>query len=335
LTLNKEFIKTYQNLVGEFLPLKIIPMATLAYLQLTRKCNQKCRFCSNPPSGWKDLILSQIKKTIEQYIKEKYDGVIFTGGEPTLYKYLPEIIKYCSDKKFPCRIITNGQKTAQKKYLQSLIVAGLQHIHVSIYSHQSKTQAFLTQNKDSLKNIKATLSHLNQFKQVRVDVNITINKYNVDHLYQLVKFIIRQYPYINHFVFNNLDPSTDRTAKNPETIPRLNDFELELIKALKFLEKNKRTFRVERVPLCYLPEFEYCSTETRKIVKKETRPIYFLDQKGFWKQENFFYQKSPICQNCHLSKICAGLYGMGKYYSEKELYPVFVAKGKIIQKILS
>ena len=40
---------------------------------------------------------------------------------------------------------------------------------------------------------------------------------------------------------------------------------------MRFLHKEGRTFRVERVPLCYMTEFAHCSTETRKIVKGEER----------------------------------------------------------------
>ncbi len=311
-------------------------MANLAYLQITRNCNQKCRFCSNPPTSCKDLELTEIKKIIRQFIEKKYEGIILTGGEPTLHKNLIEIIKYCRKIKFPCRIITNGQKTSEMKYLNSLIAAGLKHFHISIYSHFSQIQAFLTQNKDSLKNIKLTLEHLKKFKEVRVDINITINKYNANHLSKLVKFIVKKYPFVSHFIFNNLDPTTERVKENPDTIPKLNDFLLELNKALQFLEKNQKTFRVERVPLCYLPNFEFCSTETRKIVKKEVRPVYFLDKRRYLVQKNFIYQKGEVCQFCTLTKICAGLYQMDKFYSSKELYPVFLSHEeikKIIKKI--
>jgi MoaA/NifB/PqqE/SkfB family radical SAM enzyme len=309
-------------------------MANLAYIQITRKCNQKCRFCSNPPSRYKPFPINTLKKLVDNYIKKRYDGVIFSGGEPTLYPFLPEIISYCNSKNFPCRIITNGQKLSDFKYLSTLIEAGLNHIHLSIYSHKPEIQNFLTQNESSFENIKKALENLSKTK-IKVDINITINKYNSNHLSELVKFLVKNYPFLSHFVFNNLDPTTDRVKKNPDTIPTFLDFELELIKALKFLEKNKKTFRVERVPLCYLPEFEYCSTETRKIVKNEIRPIYFLDKRGFCLQKSFFYQKSEKCKVCFLNSICAGVFGLGKYYSEKEIYPVFVSKEKIIEKILS
>jgi MoaA/NifB/PqqE/SkfB family radical SAM enzyme len=310
-------------------------MANLAYLQVTRFCNQKCRFCSNPPSGWKDLTLAGAKKVIDKYIKEGYGGVILTGGEPTIYPFLPDLISYCRKKKLPSRLITNAQKTADKKYLDGLIKAGLEHIHVSIYSHHPEIQGYLTQNEESFWNIKKTLENLsNNVKKITVNVNITLNKQNSDHLSNLISFIVKNYPFVQHFVFNNLDPISDRVKKNKDTIPKLVDFELELVKALNFLEKNKKTFRIERTPLCYMPGFEHCSTETRKIVKDESRPLFFLDKRGFRVQKKFYRDKAKCCLSCSLNDICAGLYEMDKCFDSKELYPVFVSQEAVINRVL-
>lgn len=308
-------------------------MANLAYIQITRNCNQQCIICSNPPSGRRDLSLARAKKLVDKYIKAKYDGLILSGGEPTVYPHLVELIAYCRQKKFPVRIISNGQKLADAGYAKKLAEAGLRHAGISIYSNDAGTQAELTRNADALPNVKAALSNLIKNK-IRVDICIAISKTNAGHLSSVVEFILKEYPSITHFIFNNLDPTTSRVKENLQTIPRLADMEVELIKSLKLLAKNKKTFRVERVPLCYLPEFEYCSTETRKIVKKEFRPIYFLDEKGFLFQEGFAHDKSPQCQVCSLNDICAGLFQADKYFDAGELYPVFVSKEEIEKLIL-
>ncbi|MDP1845156.1 MAG: radical SAM protein [Candidatus Moranbacteria bacterium] len=309
-------------------------MANFAYIQITRECDQECRFCSNPPSGWKDMSLASAKKLVDTYQKKGYDGLILTGGEPTKYPHLRDLIRYCSKKKIETKMITNAQKTADKKYLRSLAKAGLRHVHVSIYSHRPKIQAFLSKKEDSLENIKKTLGHLSGMKEVRVDINITFNKYNADHLSSLVEFIIRNYPFVGHFSCNNLDPTSERARENTDTIPKFSDFEIELVRMAKILEKNKKTFRIERVPLCYMPGFEHVSTETRKIVKNELRPLYFLDGRGLVVQENFYRDKPKKCEACFLDEICAGLCAMDEYYSSKELSPVFVQKEIIKKKII-
>lgn len=308
-------------------------MANLAYIQITRQCNQKCLICSNPPSGWKDLPLFKVKKIINGYIGKNYEGLILSGGEPTVYPHLPEVLTYCRQKKFPVRIISNGQKLADPSYVKELKKAGLKHAGISIYSHRPEIQAGLTGNPNALSNIKKALKNLVR-AEIRIDICMAISKMNADHLSEAVDFILKKFPSIKHFIFNNLDPTTSRVRQNRHTIPTLGDMELELIRALKLLEKKEKTFRVERVPLCYLPGFEHCSTETRKIAKGELRPIYFLDKKGFLLQEGFFHKKCQKCRACSLKSICAGLFQINRAFSSKELYPVFVSEAEIREKIL-
>lgn len=308
-------------------------MATLGYIQVTRLCNQKCRICSNPEISatisFKDGI-----SIIEDFLKRGYYGVIFTGGEPTLHPELPKFIEYAKIRGIHSRIITNAQKTSDFSYLKELVDCGLQHIHISIYSHIDEVQSFISQNRDSLKNILKSLENIAMIK-ITADINTAINHYNAHHLYDLVKFLVERFPFLNHFVWNNLDPTTNRVTQNPDVIPQLWEFEVSLNKAMNFLTSKGKTFRVERVPLCYITEFAEFSTETRKIVKEEERIVYFLDHRGMVQQTEWKYGKTDCCKVCTLDKICAGLYEMDKYYSAKELYPVFVSREKIIEKILN
>lgn len=312
-------------------------MASLAYIQITRKCNQECRFCSNPPNK-RTLSIREGKKLIDQYIKKGFEGVIITGGEPTLSPNLADLIKYAAIRNMPCRIITNGQKLADFDYLLSLKKSGLYHLHLSIYSYKEKIQTFLTKNKDSLKNIIGALRNLERIGGITVDINTVINHYNADHLLDNVKWIMQNFPFVHHFVWNNLDPIMNRARKNPDTIPKLTEFELSLNQAMNFLERNHKTFSVERVPLCYLPAYEHVLNETRKLVKKEKRLTFFLDSRGFLLEKDWLgkwgYRKADCCKLCFVNSICPGLYQMDRFYSSKELHPVFVDRQKIINKIL-
>lgn len=307
-------------------------MANLAYIQIIRKCNQECRFCSNPPNS-RTISVRKIKRIIDSYVKKKYAGLVFSGGEPTLNPHLKELIEYSQGKKLSCRIITNGQKIADLKYLKSLVDSGLSHICLSMYSDDSVIQDYLTNNKGSLLRLKEALRNIGQLG-INADVVTVINKYNASYLSRIVEWITTEYPFVHHFVWNNLDPLMNRAAKNKDTIPRLIDFELELYKAMTYLNNKGDTFRIERVPLCYMVEFAHCSTETRKIVKNEERATYFLDNKKLVCQKKWQYSKTKCCQKCSLNEICAGLYQMDTYFSSKELYPVFVSKEDIVKRIL-
>ena len=154
-----------------------------------------------------------------------------------------------------------------------------------------------------------------------------------DHLDANVRAFTGRFPFIRHFVWNNLDPSMGRAETNRDTAHRLADFELSLARAMRFLHRTGRTFRVERVPLCYMTEFADCSTETRKIVKGEERIVHFLDDKGTVRQTDFRHPKAEVCRRCSLDDICGGLFELGAHYDLAELHPVFVDKEAIIAKV--
>ncbi|MFH1540004.1 MAG: radical SAM protein [bacterium] len=311
-------------------------MANFGYIQVTRECNQHCRFCSNPPTGM-ELTLEAAKEMIAGFAANpEYSGVLLSGGEPTVSEMLPALIEHCAAAGLHCTVITNGQKLANMSYLKSLRDAGLKQIVLSLYSVNPEVQNFLTSNPDSHANIMNALSNLGELGDIRVDTGSVICKQNANHLSQNVAFIVSRFQFINHFIWNGLDPVMNRAAENPDTIPRLNDFQLQLALAVEKLTGLRKTFRISRVPLCYLAGFEYASTETRKIVKGEERTIYFLDSKGETRQRDFRYGKSEKCAVCALDDICAGLYSMDENYFSEELYPVFLSEAEkqtIIQTI--
>ena len=308
-------------------------MANLGYIQITRICDQECLFCSNPANG-KVIDFAAAKKAVDDYIARGYTGIIWTGGEPTLYPRLAELIAYAHERGIHSRIITNGQRLSNRMYFKKLVDAGLVHVNISLFSHKPKVQNFLAQKKDSYRRIMVALKNAQEIG-VTTHVNTVINTYNADHLSDIVRFVVEKYPIVNHFIWNNMDPLMNRASTNISTIPTLNEFERELFKAMKFLDDHKKTFRVERVPLCYMTEYAQYSTETRKIVKGEERSVHFLDEKKEVRQKKWEHGKASCCRVCTLNDICAGLWQMDAYYSSKELYPVFVDPEKIRKKIMN
>lgn len=308
-------------------------MPKIAYLQLTRKCNQECRFCSNPPNN-ELLDKESAAKIIHEYKKNGFNGIVFTGGEPTLYKDLDKLIQYSHQIGIESRIITNGQLISDIQYLEELIRSGLKHIHISIHSYKPEIQNFLAGNNDSFKNIVKALQNCHHYR-LSVNVNTVINKYNSDHLDKTTEWLTAEFPFINHFVWNNLDHQMNRVELNPDVIATFHDFETSLHNAAMFLINQRRSFRIERVPLCYMREFCEYSTETRKIVKNEPRAVYFLDERMSTYQDNFFYEKFTACSFCSLTSICAGVYGGKKNPSVNQISPLFVDKDSVIKKIRS
>ena len=307
-------------------------MASLGYLQVTRRCNQKCRFCANPDRE-SEVDYASGTAYIEKLRSEGYAGVLFTGGEPTLSEHLPRLLQYCKKKNFIRKLITNGQTLADAKYLDMLVRKGLNHVCMSFHSCIPDVQNYLTQNPDSHANIISALENMAQYENLNVDILTTINKFNAGHLKENVQFLLRRFPFLTYFTWNNLDPRRNRTAEYPEVLHQLRDFELELKLAMDYLHRNRKPFQVERVPLCYMGGYEHLSTETRALVLDNKRLTYFLDERGCMVWEDYQHGKCDACRACTVESICAGLHEMDTYYSSDELYPLFVDKELIIRRI--
>lgn len=307
-------------------------MANIGYLQVVRHCNHYCGFCSNPSTPFEHT-LESMRVLVDDLCARGYFGVVLTGGEPTLHQGLPAIARYAKERGLHVRMITNGHRLAQPDFARAMADAGLDLVHVSIYSVRPEVEARLRGTPSTLKLALEAIASAHD-AGIDVNVNCVINRLNADHLDENVRYLVEHHPYVRHFVWNNLDPSMGRAEVNQaEYLPTLRSFEASLHRALGFLHRGGRTFRVERVPLCYMTDFAWASTETRKIVKSEERVVHFLDEKQTVRQTDWEHQYAACCEVCTLRPICGGLFDRGNAYDPSELAPVFVSPEPIVRAI--
>jgi MoaA/NifB/PqqE/SkfB family radical SAM enzyme len=308
-------------------------MANIGYIQVVRHCNHLCGFCSNPTSPYTHDFDS-MKVLVDDFVERGYFGVILTGGEPTLHPDLPRIAAYARDRGLHVRMITNGHNLGNPGFARSMAEAGLQLVHVSVYSVRPDVEERLRGMKDTLGRAVAGIEAAHE-AGIEININCVINAFNADHLHENIEYWIAEHPYIRHFVWNNLDPSMGRAEVNQDQYtPRLADFEVSLRRALSLLQSTGRTFRVEKVPLCYMADFAWASTETRKIVKLEERIVHFLDDKQSVRQTNWDHLYADVCAACSVRSICGGLFNRGDGYDPAELYPLFMPLEPIVETIL-
>lgn len=100
----------------------------LAYVILTQGCNFKCHYCYNSPSARifdnnddSDTKIDEILLFLKDN-KEKYGAVVISGGEPTMHKDLPDVLKRIKSMDFQVRLETNG---TQPKMLSQIVSEGL------------------------------------------------------------------------------------------------------------------------------------------------------------------------------------------------------------------
>ncbi len=308
-------------------------MANIGYIQVVGYCNHTCGFCSCNGTTERHSV-DEVKYIIGDFAQRNYFGIVLTGGEPTLHPDLPLMVKYGRQQGLHVRIISNGKTLADPDYARILGDAGLQLVHISIYSVRAEIERQLRGVEGSIDLACRAIENCHQ-QGIDVQINTVINKLNANHLEENVSFLVQKYPFLNHFVWNNIDPSMGKAVDTKERyLSSLADMELSLYNSLKFLDESNRTFRVEKVPLCYMTDYAWASTETRKIVKEEERIVHFIFNRDTIRQRKWEYRHYEPCEICHLNTICAGLYHRGEGYDPTELHPLFIPTAPIVDKIL-
>jgi radical SAM protein with 4Fe4S-binding SPASM domain len=105
-------------------------------LAITYRCNNNCAHCYNArPRQYPELDTAKWKKIIDRLWEEGIPHIVFTGGEPTLRPDLAELIAHAEKNGQITGINTNGRRLRDVGYLQELVAAGLDHVQITLESH--------------------------------------------------------------------------------------------------------------------------------------------------------------------------------------------------------
>lgn len=132
----------------------------LACTLFVQGCNFRCPFCHN-----KDLVLKQNIYYEEQKIlsflekrKKQLDAVVITGGEPTLVKELPEVIKTIKQMGYLVKLDTNGTNL---KMVKQLVENNLiDYIAMDIKNGYSKYNITCGVDNININNIKESINYI-------------------------------------------------------------------------------------------------------------------------------------------------------------------------------
>ena len=115
-----------------------------ADLALTYGCNNACGHCYNEPGrkGMPTLGIAGWRRVLRKLATVGIPHVIFTGGEPTLFRRLPDVVSEADRLDMITGLNTNGRLLGRgvsngRSLAQSLARAGLSHVQVTLQSHRA------------------------------------------------------------------------------------------------------------------------------------------------------------------------------------------------------
>jgi radical SAM protein with 4Fe4S-binding SPASM domain len=118
-------------------PFSQIPKAPYRMdLAITYRCNCDCAHCYNARArDFPGLKLEEWKHILELLWDIGVPHICFTGGEATLHENLPELIAHAKQLGQITGLLTNGRRLSDRKYVDTLVSAGLDHLQITIESH--------------------------------------------------------------------------------------------------------------------------------------------------------------------------------------------------------
>jgi MoaA/NifB/PqqE/SkfB family radical SAM enzyme len=287
------------------------------YCLMGYQCNNSCLFCATGTDG-KGLSTNEIMKFIDTNLCEG-GHILFTGGEPTIRKDFPEIVKYTKDT-YNARItiLTNSTMFADSGFADN-VCRYIDTAECSFYAHTPTVHDYVVQNPGSynktVTGIQALINH-----DVEVHVRTLIN----------LRPTFRQLPDITEQIhdlfgvdkiwYSGLDLCGNLLA-HPELVVKLQTAEYYLEKAIEVAEEHKMAPYLMFYPLCLLSPYH------RALVIPETQRgtinSYISDQCNHHKGHGYDYAFGKRCSRCRKMNECYGVWSnyLAKY-GENELSPI-------------
>jgi molybdenum cofactor biosynthesis enzyme MoaA len=270
----------------------------MSLIRLTNLCNEKCLFC-NFPDDCRTLSLDEVKEEID---KSNADSqVTFTGGEPTIYPYIKEVINYAKENGIKdIEIQSNCLLLANLDFAKELKENGLIGVFATIHSNQQEIFEKITQIPGSFEKTLQGIANIISLG-VEIRINIVINSLNYKNLLEITKFIYKNFPQIKSIDYSFIVPC-ENVLQKPYLMPKISEVVPELKKAYEFCLENKIKFSNPGcgIPLCFIPEYKDVSLEYNLLKNNKNANIIQDNQKE--------KVKLLKCKSCEFDQYCLGVW---------------------------
>jgi MoaA/NifB/PqqE/SkfB family radical SAM enzyme len=259
-------------------------------------------------------------RTILKKEAKDHQGIVFTGGEPTVRKELIGWVKYAKELGYrTIQIQTNGRLFAYKSFCEKMIKAGANEFSPALHGSTAKIHDYLTRASGSFDQTTKGIKNLKDLGQY-VLTNTVITKPNYKDLPKLAKLLVKLK--VNQFQFAFIHINLI-IANNPklikEIVPKHSEVEPYVKKGLKVGIKAGTKVMTEAIPYCLMKGYE-------QYIAEEVIPDGSVFDDSLELDDYTYYRKTqgktkgPNCLNCKYYKTCEGpwkeypeIFGWGEF----------------------
>lgn len=194
-------------------------------VNLLNKCTSKCKYCRK--YTWPDDVLNfaVLKRTI-LYLRQSHNlqSITFSGGDPILYPYLIDILRFCYEEDIATSLITT--LITDDNSLLADIAKYATRIHVSLDG--SDEESYLkTRGVNKFKLVVENIKFVNMSRKAwnkqPIRISSTVSNINQDKVYELFRLAEKTDSTINYYFIHRYDKYNPDEQKLFQLFKRINN----------------------------------------------------------------------------------------------------------------
>ena len=230
-------------------------------LWIGQTCNLRCHFCyfldkimdrNHPEHDFLPLekLKAMCKTLVDVYGNNSVD---IQGGEPTIYRHITDLIRYCNEIGLKPTLITNGQVLANPEKCRQLKDAGVYDLLISMHGLGKRYDKIVVVDGAAAKLQKAVANVSEAGIPFRLNCVLCTDALpdlmGVAHL-----AVEKGARAVNYIAFNPFVDQACGGKRSAENVPKYGDVVEYLIPAIDLLDAHGIEVNVRYLPFCLFPE---------------------------------------------------------------------------------
>lgn len=280
------------------------------------RCVNRCAFCSERehmrafarhPAGRREL-----EGVLRSKRAQGYDHVTFTGGEPTLYPRVWEVLRLAKDLGYCTFMISNGAALSLPVFANR-VLPFVDELCLSLHGPDAATHDAATGRSGSFARLKAAFDNAERQERARfVFVNSVVTRLNAARLPDTLRLAL-SWRKVRHFLASNLAPEGEALRRYPELAVRHEEIARLLPGMAEQAAACGVDLRVFGVPLCALGERRGMSNDLYYSPRVTVARAWLEDGRVGWFEETALTPTRervllPACAPCADRGVCGGIF---------------------------
>jgi MoaA/NifB/PqqE/SkfB family radical SAM enzyme len=274
----------------------------LVDIVLTYDCNLGCDYCTiGSDMRGRSLGTGAVLSAMRRGHSAGFDAVSFTGGEPTIVRELPRLVRAARDLGYAeIKIQSNGLLLAHAPNVDRLVAAGANLFHVSIQTHDKDAYDELVRCPGAYALMAAALDNL-VARRVRLRADVILKSDTYRKLPDAVRWLSARGVSMADLWFVSL---TDGNRDNVTSMPRMTEVVPWMREAFAIGRELGMTIRSLHVPRCLLGDDACCAYDpgSERVMVVTPEATFELHDSKLAGQ-----QQVSSCRGCRYERICPGL----------------------------